>query len=137
MKDRKITLERAIKCYKPCRLTAENGKRYEESQKFKEQYGFHYEELWNLDAEFAYFMLVRLVKFKENCYSCPGSYARGTKENPWSCTDADHKRWKTQLNKMIRAFYMYLTIDFPSEKEQKIIDKGMKLFIQHYTALWD
>lgn len=137
MRDGKITLERAVNCYKPYRLQPKDEERYKRSQEFKERYGFHFEELWNLDAEFCYFMLIRLVRFRDNCISLPGTFIKGTKEDPWRATPADWDRWRTQLDKMIRGFYLYLTIDFPNEKEQKIIDKGMALFCKHYAALWD
>lgn len=135
MKDKKITLERAVKCFKPYRIPAD-AKRYNESFKFKIKNGFYFEECWNLDAEMAYQILIRLVHFRDIHIGMPGSFCRDGKDG-WGASPAEYKRWETQLNKMIRAFYLYLIIDFPNKKEQKIINKGMKLFIEHYSALWD
>lgn len=52
MKDGKITLNRAVKCYEPCRLSPEDD-RYGRSETFYKRYGFHFEEVWNLDGEAA------------------------------------------------------------------------------------
>lgn len=65
MKDGKITLERAKNCYKPCRLKPGDGKHYLASQKFYDFNGFYFEEMWNLDAEICYFILVRLVNYRD------------------------------------------------------------------------
>lgn len=136
MKDGKITLNRAVKCYEPCRLSPEDD-RYGRSETFYKRYGFHFEEVWNLDGEAAYFILTRLVQLRKVGCGCPGSFARGTDETPWAATDADFKRWNTQLDKMIRGFYLYCAKDFPTEKEKKIINKALKLFAEHFHGLWD
>lgn len=136
MKDKRITLNRAVKCYKPCRIK-EDDERYKDSMEFFKKYGFHYEEVWSLDGEAAYFILTRLVQLRKVGCGCPGSFARGTERSEWDASDADFKRWETQLDKMIRGFYLYCTIDFPDAKEQKIIDKALKLFAEHFHGLWD
>ena len=137
VKDGKITLQRAIKCYKPCRLETTDS-RYAASQRFKSKYGFNFEEIWSLDCEFAYFILVRLVYYREVSTGMPGSFLTGVdkygtpKENK-----GDFQRWQTVLDKMIRGFFLYLTISFPDKKQQKIINKGMQLFQKHWMQLWD
>lgn len=131
MKDGKITLNRAVKCYKPCRIE-QNDKRFEASKKFFDKYGFHFEEIWNLDDEVAYFILIHLIHLRDCGCGYPSNFVRDSED----CKE-DFKRWKTQLDKMIRGFYLYLVIDFPNKKERKIIDKGRKLFHEHFSSLWD
>lgn len=136
MKDGKITLNRAVKCYEPCRLSPEDD-RYGRSETFYKKYGFHFEEVWNLDGETAYFILIRLVQLRRvGGGGCPGKFARGVGYEPWAPSDADFKRWNTQLDKMIRGFYLYCTKFFLTEKEKKIVDKAKKLFAENFEALW-
>ena len=136
MKDRKITLNRAVKCYKPCRLSPEDD-RYGRSETFYKRYGFHFEEVWNLDGEAAYFILTRLVQLRRvGGGGCPGRFARGIGNDLWAPSDADFKRWNTQLDKMIRGFYLYCTKSFLTKKEQKIVNKAKKLFAENFEALW-
>lgn len=136
MKDGKITLNRAVKCYEPCRLSPEDD-RYGRSETFYKKYGFHFEEVWNLDGETAYFILIRLVQLRRvGGGGCPGKFARGVGDEPWAPSDADFKRWNTQLDKMIRGFYLYCTKFFLTEKEKKIVDKAKKLFAENFEALW-
>lgn len=136
MKDGKITLNRAVKCYEPCRLSPEDD-RYNRSETFYKRYGFHFEEVWNLDGETAYFILIRLVQLRRvGGGGCPGKFARGVGDNPWAPSDEDFKRWNTQLDKMIRGFYLYCSKFFLTEKEQKIVNKAKKLFIENFEALW-
>lgn len=135
MKDGKITLNRAVKCYESCHLSPEDD-HYGRSETFYKRYGFHFEEVWNFDNEVAYFILIRLVQLRHVGCDCPNKFVRGTDEIPCGATNADFKRWNTQLDKMIRGFYFYCTKNFPTKKEQKIINKAKKLFIENFEALW-
>lgn len=138
MKDGKITLERAKNCYKPCRLKPSDGKRYLASQEFYDFNGFHFEEMWNLDAEICYFILVRLVNYRDMSWGVPGCFLQNYGWHSNQITERKAKEhWNSVLNKMIRGFYLYLVKDFPTPKEQKIIAKGMKLFTEFYSCLWD
>ena len=126
MKDGPITLNRAIKCYTPPR-----SRNTKASEDFFKKWNFHYEDAWNLDYEIAYFILVRLVLYKENKHGIPG------------CLNGDfriaEKKWDTMLDKMIRAFYFYIAIDDydRTPRMTKVIEKGFKLFSEYYNRLWD
>lgn len=126
MKDGPITLKRAINCYTP--LRSRNTKA---SKDFFKKWNFHYEETWNLDYEIAYFILVRLVLYKENKHGIPGRLNGDFR--------AVEKKWDTMLDKMIRAFYFYITVDEydRTPRMRKIIEKGFKLFSDYYYSLWD
>lgn len=137
MRDGKITLSRAVNCRTPYRHKP-NEQRYAESKAFHDKYGFYYEDVWNLDMEFAYFMLVRLVELRRVTHSMPASFCTG--KDRWgypTSAKGDFKRWKEVLDKMIRGFYLYCTVDFPDKKQTKIIDKAMKLFAENWQSLWD
>lgn len=127
LKDGPITLNRAIKCYTPPRSRNKKA-----SEDFFKKWNFHYEDAWNLDYEIAYFILVRLILFKENKHGIPGRFG-----------DEDYRvverKWDTILDKMIRAFYFYLAIDDydRTPRMTKIIEKGFKLFSDYYYSLWD
>lgn len=133
MKKDKITLSRAVKCAKPLQVEL-NDKRRAESDAFYYKNGFHYEECWNLDSEVAYQILIRLVQYRQTGCRCstPGCFVRNDIEKEYT----DNKRWRTQVDKMIRAFYLYVTVFMPDEKQERIIRKGMKLFFEHFSALW-
>lgn len=126
MKDGKITLDRAVKCYTPYRISKGHDS-YSAASDFKNKYGFSFEECWNLDQETAYYILIRLVQFRKNVCSFPCSF-EGEK---------GLKRWKTQLDKMIRGFYLYCSVDFPTEKQKKVIRHGQELFVKYFECLWD
>lgn len=127
MKDGPITLNRAIKCYTPPRSRNKKA-----SEDFFKKWNFHYEDAWNLDYEIAYFILVRLVLFKENKHSVPGRF----KDEDFRVIE---KKWDTILDKMIRAFYFYIVIDDydRTPRMTKVIEKGFKLFSDYYYSLWD
>lgn len=127
MKDGPITLNRAIKCYTPPR-----SRNTKASEDFFKKWNFHYEDAWNLDYEIAYFILVRLVLFKENKHGIPGRF----KDEDFRVIE---KKWDTILDKMIRAFYFYIAIDDydRTPRMTKVIEKGFKLFSDYYYSLWD
>ena len=127
MKDKKITLNRAVKCYSPYRLSEKDNDVWDGAKKFRENYGFCYEECWNLDQEAAHYILTRLVQYRRNICSFPCCFHN----------NGGLKRWKTQLDKMIRGFYLYCSVDFPTDKQKKIIRHGQELFIKYFECLWD
>lgn len=147
MKKDKITLQRAINCYTPCRITIkDNIERFNEAQTFEDFYGFRFEECWNLDVEAAYWILVRLVHFRDCNCGTPNSFLISGETSQFYSAPQEvrniilnrcHKRWKTCLEKIIRGLFMYITIDFPNDKEKKIIRKGFKLLFDNWESLWD
>lgn len=136
MVDKKITLQRAINCYRPCRPN-ENDKRYKEAKSFFEKNGFYFEEIWSLDQEFAYWILVRLVLYRDKALGIPLSFCTDIsggwpKEKP-----GDFKRWRSCIDKMIRGFYLYCSVDLPDKKQTQLIEKAMRLFAKNWKSLWD
>lgn len=139
MKYGPITLNRAIKCYTPPRSRNKKA-----SEDFFKKWNFHYEDAWNLDYEIAYFILIRLIIFKENKHGIPARIFEENKSGvPASSEDEDfrtvERKWDTILDKIIRAFYFYLAVDDydRTPRMTKIIEKGFKLFSDYYYSLWD
>lgn len=131
MKDGPITLNRAIKCYTPL---YEGNKNFKASKDFFNKYNFHYEDTWSLDIEAAYYLLIRLVFLRDNHYGYPANFYK----SEGSDRTGDQK-WIEILNKMIRGFYLYITVEeWDRDKHiQKVIDKGFRYFLRYYGNLWD
>lgn len=142
MKYKKITLEDAKEVWQPCWVDVQEKSSFsqrENSQAFFDMNGFHYEDAWNLDREFAYFILLRLVQLRDVGMGMPNSYC-AIDEDGWPRIAPTSKRnWDNALNHMIVGFYVYLKTDFwqPNSKEEKLINRAMKLFSENWQALWD
>lgn len=136
MKDKPISLQRAVSCSEPVWKNSPGVK----SQQFYEKYDFHYEDIWSLDYSAAYFLLVRLCELRD-CHSGFPSNLAYHYEQIYEDKDEAHKRahemYVTILNKMIRGFYLAVTENFPTKKQEKIINKAWKLFYEWHHTLWD
>ncbi len=90
--------------------------------------GYSDEELWNLDATIAEWIVPRLKTFKEkNC-----GYPIGV---------SSKEEWDEELETMIQAFEYYLQDPFSvnaeeRERQDKIIAKGFELFGKRIRNLW-
>ena len=84
-------------------------------------------EIWSLDITISKFILPRLKRFKEITVGCP-----------YSDSIESLEEWKSILQQMIDAFEIIASEKalFCNQKEQKIINKGLKLFREWYFALW-
>ena len=136
MKDYPISLNRAVNCMTP------TWKRYpgKGSEEFYKKWGFHYEDAWNLDASASYFILTRLVQLRDTCCGYPCELHEHYRELYADEDEADRRAiamYHTILNKMIRGFHLYLTVNFPDKKQQKIIDRAWRLFAEWAPTLWD
>lgn len=96
------------------------------------QRGFDDSETWSLYSTFTSFILPRLKRFKELEVGYPSSMSKA--------------KWEKILSDMIMAFEYLDDEDLGIDDERsfsecidernKIIDKGLKLFIKHYCKLW-
>lgn len=84
--------------------------------------GFDDSELWFLDSTIVDFILPRLKAFRENHFS-----------HPMNLTS---EQWNEILDDIITAFELY-KYDNVSKSEEEKIEKGMKLFINNLTHLFD
>lgn len=137
MKKNKITLKRVVNSYKPSWKTTPGVG----SEEFYEKWGFHYEDLWNLDAESAYYLAVRLTLYRDSQTGLPTQILFHYGADWETRTDEQerkaYKAWHSILNKMILGFYLYASVFNPDDKQKKIIDKAYKLFAEWHESLWD
>lgn len=136
MKEKPITLARAAKVAPPVWLKYP-GKG---SDKFYEEYGFHYEDSWNADSSIAYYALLVLIELRDNHCGYPAALSQHYEDKGYDhITKAKKARdmYNTILNKIIRGFYLYVTVFNPDKKQQKIIDKAWKLYAEWYPSFWD
>ena len=102
-------------------------------------------ELWNLDITLTEFILPRLKAFKK--MKRLGFPELRTQDDTITDEQTSFIAWEQNLDDIIRGFETHLRlVSNRSEKEyneehekaqQKIMDKGFKLFAEHYTNLWD
>ena len=112
----------------------------------EEEEGIDEKELWNLDVTLTDFILPRLKAFKEmERNSLPPSRTDWSSQQAVK-TEELQAEWEQDLDDIIRGFETHLRLVRESEKEYneehekaqlKIMDKGFKLFAEHYTKLWD
>jgi hypothetical protein len=81
-------------------------------------------ELWSLDHTIGKFVLPRLERYKEITTSSPG--------------EITPSKWAAILDEMIFAMKHYADKpwNYPDEKTAKRIQRGMRLFADHFCALW-
>lgn len=120
------------------------SKRFNESMEFYHKNHFHYEECWNLDTSVAAFVLPRLIYFKSTASSIPNDFIEYDDNIQPINTEEASNKWSKVLDDMIEAFYRYLFIDsleIDDTKErainEKIINRGIKLFAKYFQSLWD
>ncbi|HAE75745.1 MAG TPA: hypothetical protein DCG52_05065 [Alphaproteobacteria bacterium] len=102
-------------------------------------------ELWNLDITLTEFILPRLKAFKK--MKRLGFPEPRTQDDTITDEQTSFIAWEQNLDDIIRGFETHLRLvcnrsekEYNEEHEkaqQKIMDKGFKLFAEHYTNLWD
>lgn len=136
MKEKPISLSRAAKCCPPIWIHYP-GKG---SDEFYEKYKFHYEDSWNADSSIAYYALLVLTQLRDSHDGYPACLCVHYEDKGYDHLTAVKKAkamYKTILNKIIRGFYIYVTVFNPDKKQQKIIDKAWKLYVEWYPSFWD
>lgn len=107
-------------------------KRNKKLRKKWEKTGVCITETWNLDKTIAEFTIPRLKILKKHSISYPGNLK-------------DSKEWKKVLKKMIWSFqyvlddygFEYIDNKEKSKRTYEKFKKGMKLFADYYSNLWD
>lgn len=116
----------------------EKDERYGDSLNFYLTNDFFFEECWNLDETLAALILPRLIYYRDNHYGAPNCL--------FEYDEFDHikeedgfKKWNEILDKMIWAFYLYISVDLlcRTEEQEQQIDEGLKLFAEYFQSLWD
>ena len=107
--------------------------------------GFVHADFFSLDSTFSLYIYSHLCYFKEHCakFAVPGSLAEGNFEEGL-------KKWNSILDKMILAFKLTIVNDDSTERSHgdykvrkqlsnrrnKQIKYGMRLFTEYYFSLW-
>lgn len=104
-------------------LIKESDQRWKVFQQQRLERGFDDSETWSLESTISRFIEPRLKAFKECCIGYP--------------SDIDsQEEWLEILDKMIKAFELINTKDFPEVEENEMIDEGLDLFRKYFHHLW-
>lgn len=115
----------------------EKDVRYSDSLNFYLTNDFYYEECWNLDVTLAYLILPRLIHFRHNHCGYPSCFGKFDEDGSFIADDDGSEKWDNILDSMIAAFWLLITVEFPSKESQIIIDTGLKNFGEYFQLLWD
>lgn len=99
--------------------------------------GFCGYEFFSLDYSLALYIYPRLCEFRNEYanFGTPAYFCYDENENE---IENGNELWLEALDKMILAFKYIITdpSDIEWREKDKIIDEGLKLFAEHYRALW-
>lgn len=117
----------------------DKDERYSDSLNFFMENGFYFEECWNLDKTFAALILPRLICFRDNHYGMPGCLLKYDDNIKILDEEEGHKKWEEIIDKMVLAFYLYISVETinRTEEQKQQIDEGLKLFAKYFQSLWD
>ena len=106
-------------------LVDENDNRWEKYTQQRLERGFDDSETWNLDATISMFVYPRLKAFIEdvkNLECHPGNIS--------------FDEWLNILNEILKAFEILSQDSERTDDEEKIIERGLDLFREHFHNLW-
>lgn len=117
----------------------EKDERYSDSLNFYLTNDFFFEECWNLDATLSALILPRLIRFRDNHCSTPGCLFEYDEKGNILNEEEGCQKWEKILDKMIWAFYLYISVDslYRTEEQKQQINEGLKLFAEYFQSLWD
>lgn len=114
--------------YKPWERIFPSQEELENSKKFYQEHGFHYEETWNLDTEIIKFIVPRLAYLRDTTRGYPGSLN-------------SYEEWLDILNQILDGFESYLIImegeNLPEDLGHNKFKKAFSLFREYFNNLWD
>lgn len=94
--------------------------------------GFDDSVTWNLDSEFATFMLPRLERFIQLYHSYPNPFPNDP------VLASEEKRFREDLQEIVWALKFYsASWDNFSLEDNRRAEKGMMLLAQRFGQLWD
>lgn len=115
--------------YKPWERIFPNQEELENSKKFYQEHGFHYEETWNLDTEIIKFIVPRLAYLRDITSGYPSNLD-------------SYEEWIDILNEILDGFESYLIImegevSALEDIGQNKFKKAFELFTKYFGNLWD
>lgn len=117
----------------------EKDERYSDSLNFYLTNDFFFEECWNLDMTLSALILPRLIHFRDNHCGVPGCLFECDEKGNILNEEEGCQKWEKILDKMIWAFYLYISVDsfHWTEEQKQQINEGLKLFAEYFQSLWD
>ena len=117
----------------------EKDERYSDSLNFYLTNDFFFEECWNLDMTLSALILPRLIHFRDNHCGAPGCLFECDEKGNILNEEEGCQKWEKILDKMIWAFYLYISVDslYWTEEQKQQINEGLKLFAEYFQSLWD
>ena len=117
----------------------EKDERYSDSLNFYLTNDFFFEECWNLDATLSALILPRLIRFRDNHCGTPGCLFEYDEKGNILNEEEECQKWEKILDKMIWAFYLYISVGslYWTEEQKQQINEGLKLFAEYFQSLWD
>lgn len=117
----------------------EKDERYSDSLNFYLTNDFFFEECWNLDATLSALILPRLIRFRDNHCGTPGCLFEYDEKGNILNEEEGCQKWEKILDKMIWAFYLYISVGslYWTEEQKQQINEGLKLFAEYFQSLWD
>lgn len=117
----------------------EKDERYSDSLNFYLTNDFFFEECWNLDMTLSALILPRLIYFRDNHCGAPGCLFECDEKGNILNEEEGCQKWEKILDKMIWAFYLYISVDslYWTEEQKQQINEGLKLFAEYFQSLWD
>ena len=121
------------------RRIKEKDERYSDSLNFYLTNDFFFEECWNLDATLSALSLPRLIRFRDNHCGTPGCLFEYDEKGNILNEEEGCQKWEKILDKMIWAFYLYISVGslYWTEGQKQQINEGLKLFAEYFQSLWD
>lgn len=121
------------------RRIKEKDERYSDSLNFYLTNDFFFEECWNLDATLSALILPRLIRFRDNHCGTPGCLFEYDEKGNILNEEEGCQKWEKILDKMIWAFYLYISVGslYWTEGQKQQINEGLKLFAEYFQSLWD
>jgi hypothetical protein len=116
----------------------EKDEKYSDSLNFYLTNDFFFEECWNLDATLSALILPRLIHFRDNHCGMPGCLFEYDEKGNILNEEEGCQKWEKILDKMIWAFYLYISVDslYWTEEQKQQINEGLKLFAEYFQSLW-
>ena len=106
-----------------------------EHDQFVKQWGFSYNDIWDLDDAIAMFILPRLAYFRENSCTVPMVTPPGGGE-PEGMDDLE---WCRILDMICDGLHLYLEkgFQFFTEEEEKLWKEAKQALFDYFEVLWN
>ncbi len=97
---------------------------------------------YDIKSEIAEFIVHRLKDYKKNFYKegvCIPAWVESNLKEEYNEKEINdlNERWSTELDKMIKSFYLINNHDESIDNQEETIQTGIDLFAKYFKHLWD